>query len=216
MALLMNAAVDTTSSLSVWNLIHLAANPEVQERLHAELAQQLPDKDVPLTAAALSSRNLPYLHMVMREAHRVRPSLGMQLRKEIQAETELCGVTVPANSVVVLDACSLQNDPELVPSPLAFRPERWLPEAVAGRVGTPSEVIDHPLLRAPFSAGARMCPGSRVANFEVLSLLVHVVRDWRFTLADKTLTSGLDVPWLQKLTAVPAGPMGFEFEARTQ
>jgi hypothetical protein len=30
-----------------------------------------------------------------------------------------------------------------------------------------------------------------VANFEVLALLVHMVRDWRFTFADKTIKSGL-------------------------
>jgi cytochrome P450 len=127
----------------------------------------------------------------MRESHRVRPSLGIQLAKETAEDTELCGVHIPATTVVMMDTCSLQNDPELVQEPLLFRPERWLPEAVAARVGTASEVIDHPLLRAPFSAGARMCPGSRVANFEVLALLVHMVRDWRFTFADKTIKSGL-------------------------
>jgi hypothetical protein len=52
-------------------------------------------------------------------------------------------VSLPANSVVQLDACSLQNDPDLVTDHRAFRPERWLPEAVAARVGTPSEVSDH-------------------------------------------------------------------------
>jgi hypothetical protein len=34
MSLLMNAAVDTTSSLTVWNLIHLAANPQVPSAVY--------------------------------------------------------------------------------------------------------------------------------------------------------------------------------------
>ena len=44
------------------------------------------------------------------------------------------------------------------------------------RKGTAAEVIDHPLLRAPFSAGARMCPGNKIANFELLTMVVQLVQ----------------------------------------
>ena len=44
------------------------------------------------------------------------------------------------------------------------------------RKGTAAEVIDHPLLRAPFSAGARMCPGNKIANFELLTMVAQLVQ----------------------------------------
>ena len=59
----------------------------------------------------------------------------------------MCGYTVPAGSLVMLDSFSPQNDPALVPDAHEFRPERWLPDAVVARKGTAAEVIDHPLLR---------------------------------------------------------------------
>jgi cytochrome P450 len=63
----------------------------VQEKLHEELMRQLPNPEVSLTSKDLGAKHLPYLHMVMREAHRVRPALGNQVRKETQETIELCG-----------------------------------------------------------------------------------------------------------------------------
>ena len=51
--------------------------------------------------------------------------------------------------------------------------------AIDARKGTPAEVLDHPYYRDPFSQGSRKCPGSRVANNEVLILLSQMVLDWR-------------------------------------
>ena len=64
-----------------------------------------------------------------------------------------------------------------MPDAHEFRPERWLPDAVVARKGTAAEVIDHPLLRAPFSAGARMCPGNKIANFELLTMVAQLVQE---------------------------------------
>lgn len=72
----------------------------------------------------------------------------------------LHGVDVPADNVVVFDSISKAFDPNLVEGdPDAFVPDRWLPEAVQARKGTPAAVLDHPLFFSPFSAGACMCPG---------------------------------------------------------
>jgi len=116
------------------------------------------------------------------------------------------GCSLCAGTRVQLDFFSAQNDREIIPDAREFRPERWLPDAVAERVGTPAEVLDHPLLRGPFSAGARMCPGARVANLELLCLLTRVVQDWKFELEDKSIASIYDVPYKFGIVQQPVDP----------
>ena len=86
----------------------------------------------------------------------------------------------------------------------------WLQSCQA----TPSEVLDHVLLRGPFSAGARMCPGSRVATLEVQSIVSRIVQDWRFELQDKSFRNVLDVPFMRSMTVQPHNMPKFVFERR--
>ncbi len=76
------------------------------------------------------------------------------------------GPDVPVGTYVALNNGAYSHDPRFVEAPAEYRPERWLPPAVAARRGTPQEVLDHRLLAGPFSAGARMClaPGAASAH----------------------------------------------------
>lgn len=85
---------------------------------------------------------------------------------------------------------------------------------VEARKGTHAEVVDHPLLRSPFSAGARMCPGSRVADLEVLVFAAQLVRDYKITLTDPSITQLSDIPYQTKLTIQPLDHIGLNFERR--
>lgn len=76
----------------------------------------------------------------------------------------------------------LSWDPEYVDAPQEFRPERFLPEAVEARKGTKSELLDHRLLSNPFSGGARMCLGARVAQLEILAFAARFFQDWEIEL----------------------------------
>ena len=114
-----------------------------------------------------------------------------------------------------LDFFSAQNDPAIVPDAREFKPERWLQDAVVKRVGTPAEVLDHPLVRGPFSAGARMCPGARVAHLDILCLLTRVVQDWKFELEDKSIVSIYDIPYKFGIVQQPVYPAPrFMFQPR--
>jgi len=202
--LLLTAAVDTTSAVLTWAILQLAINPRAQATLADELAASLGGG--PITEAMTGRAFLPYLHAVVRECHRMRPVLPISLFKRTAQPLELCGYAVPEGMPVLLDSFSPQNDPLLVSDPGEFQPERWLPDAVQARQGTPAEVIDHPFMRGPFSAGARMCPGSRVAQLEVLAMLARLVQDWEFEVADPGVRSIADVPYYRGLTVMPTKP----------
>ncbi|KAL7537062.1 hypothetical protein ACHAWF_005651 [Thalassiosira exigua] len=199
------AAVDTTSNTIAWNLVHIALNPDVQDRLHDELTMAV-DKfgeDGKLTAEVLERSNVPYLHAVMRETHRRTPIVGKD-------GIDIHGVPVSKGSVVALEGFSLGMDPNIIDDPESFLPERWLPNAVEARRGTAAETIDHPFFKDAFSQGPRKCPGSRVATNEILVMLAQLVLDWRITSPVKNLD---DIEYEQRTAIEPMLPQ-FGFESR--
>jgi len=206
--------VDTTSSVTAWNLMHLAMNPDVQEKLHAELSAAVSEKGsengTKLNADVLGKKAAGYLHMCVRESHRVTPAFGAAMWKgNSKTDVTIHGETVPKGSLVQLGHISY--DPEYVDEPRAFRPERWEADAVAERKNSKGEVLDHPILRDPFSQGARRCPGSRVAANEILAMISQLVLDWKITVPE-SIQSLDDV----KYDASPIKPLfpALNFEAR--
>lgn len=202
------ASVDTTSSVLSWCTVHLAMNPSVQESLYQEISKNLSESESGrLSEALLSKAASPFLHAVVRESHRMTPAIPMSLVKSnSQADVELHGVTIPKGNRIALDTYSLGMDPEYVPDYNIFRPERWLDDEVEKRAGTPAEMIDHPLYRDPFSAGSRKCPGSRVANYEVLVMISQLLLDWKISFENERILSLDDIQHYQGLTIQPKIP----------
>ena len=174
--------VDTTSSVTAWNLMHLAMNEDCQEKLYDELSSSLKEYGTTLDANVLEKKASPYLHMCIRESHRATPAFTAAMWKSnSHKDVEVHGVTLPKGSMIQMGHISY--DPEYVDDYNVFRPERWAADEVKSRKGTKSEVLDHPFLRDPFSQGARRCPGSRVAANEILAMISRMVLDWKISFA---------------------------------
>jgi len=201
---LLLAGIDTTKSVLNWNLLYLAQNPEKQDRLRAELHDALGDARLTEAVAAKMKSKLPYLKAVVRETHRIAPASAVMTMRTAPCDLELNGYLVPEGTKVGFNIYSMQNDPRYVEDPSEFKPERWLSEAVKARVGTESEVIDNPLLGTPFSFGARMCLGGRVAELETFAFLSRIVRDWRFTTKEESPVWKTVQPLMTKPHPFPA------------
>merc|ERR1719419_272431 len=207
-AFLLIASVDTTSSILQWILVHLAFYPEVQAKVRNEILSKVSQNGSSEELAAVMrkgiKKQLPYLSSVIREIHRIRPAIAWTATKDPQCEVDLGGHKVPAGVPCTLDLFSIQNDPDIVDNPLEFCPERWENSAVRARVGTKAEVLDHPLLKDPFSAGARMCPGSRVARVEIFAIIATIVRKYEFSLAPgEDIKSIYDIKYKFAATITP-------------
>lgn len=179
-ALLLVAGVDTTSGFIYNTCFLLANNPDKQEKCYQEIAAALPN------GASVSQdmnfrRSFPYLAACIRETQRMCPAVT-GLIKTPDADIEIDGYNIPKDTMVFLNSAGLLFDEDLVEDPETFKPERWLPEAVEARKGTPSEVIDHRVIASPFSTGARMCPGSRVANLEMVIFFTEFLRKYQMRL----------------------------------
>jgi cytochrome P450 len=178
--LVMMAGVDTTASKISWNILQLAINPEIQEKLYHQIKNTMDEEDGDL-AAIIEKQKVPLLSAFVRETHRCTPPLASDIVKDVSTPTEVHGIVLPAGSKFMFDALTVQMDPEIVDDPLEFRPERWFKEAVEMRKNTHRAILDHPFYSGPFSQGSRRCPASRVAYLEVQTVLASLLLHCKIT-----------------------------------
>ena len=210
---LFNVSVDTTSTKTAWHLLHLGLNEEAQEKLYEEILHNVQETDGKITPALFAPSNSPYLGAVLRESNRLTCPANLTPIRTIASEVEIHGNVIPTGSVIAFDQGSKSLDPEFVDDPHSFRPERFLPDAIAARKGTKAEFLDHPLFSGPFGQGARRCPGSRVARNESLALIAQCVLDWKMSVPG--YTDYRDVPYALETLLTPKLPT-FAFEGRNR
>lgn len=67
---------------------------------------------------------MEYLDMVVNETMRLYP-IANRLERMSKANVEICGVTIPKDTIVMVPVYTLHRDPDLWPEPEAFKPERY-------------------------------------------------------------------------------------------
>src|SRR3569623_3206985 len=155
MVSLIGAGHDTTASALTWALFHIHRNPDVKQRLLAEL-REVGDADPAVIA------RLPYLNAVCSETLRlapVAPLIGRTLRSELSVK----GRPVPPGASVGIGIIGLRRRPDLYPEPERFVPDRFL-----GRQDR------DPIEYLPFGGGARRCLGAAFALQEMQLVLAAV------------------------------------------
>src|SRR5580704_6705855 len=163
------AGHETTASGLNWAWYLLARHPDVDARMHAEIAAT-PE----LTAPGLGAmESLQYTQNVINEALRLYPP-GWLLSRRTLAPDVLSGYEIPAGTDVLLSPYLLHRHPQYWKDPEAFRPERFDAEHENERPR---------FAYIPFAAGPRHCIGESLALYEMLMHLYKVARHYRLTLA---------------------------------
>jgi cytochrome P450 len=163
---LLVAGHETTANALAWTLYLIAAHPEVDRRLAAELSSVIGDR--PVTAADLGK--LPYLHQVIQESLRLMPPVWLVGRRAMHDQT-VGGHEIQRDTLVLLSQYVMHRDPRWFDAPTTFDPDRWAP----GRGG------DRPRFAfVPFGAGRRVCVGASFANVEMGIVLASLLSRWRF------------------------------------
>jgi cytochrome P450 len=194
-------------------LVRVGINPRVQEKLYQELSAAVEATEGKLTPDSLAKKNVPYLHACLKENYRLTPPFASAaFKRSSQGEVEIHGEVLPKDSMVMLK--NKFNDPANLEDATEFKPERWMPEAAATRVGTPLEDMDHALFRDNFGQGARQCPGSRVATNEMLAMIAQLVLDYKIVPPSDVKTLE-DVKYEMTLLICPHLP-AFQFIPRHQ
>lgn len=164
-----SAGHETTSNLLTWTLYLLAKHPSVTETLRQELNSVT--KGQPLQFSDLP--NLTYTKAVLNESLRIRPPVGVMMRK-ISRDTQVDGYPLKAGGLAIFSIYNVHHHPELWAEPEQFNPDRFL--ATESRRYT----------FMPFGAGERICIGNHFAMLESQLLLAMMIQAYDFELIDQT------------------------------
>lgn len=165
---MMFAGHETTAATLTWTCYLLSQHPEVECKLHAELAEVLGGR----TPTLADLPNLPYTKRVIEEAMRLYPPAWGLSRQSVEAD-EIGGYPIPANSSITLLIFLVHRDPRWWAEPDVFDPDRFTPERSEGRP---------PFAYLPFGGGPRLCIGNLFAMTEAQLVLATIAQRYALRL----------------------------------
>ena len=161
---------ETSSSALAWIWYELDRNPDVREKLEAELDSVIGDR--PLTMEALPK--LKYIRMVIDECLRLHPPFWFENRNTMH-DVEVGGHTIKKGSIVIFTRYALHRHPGIWNEPLRFKPERQDPDNL--------EHARNVYAQVPFGGGPRICIGINFAIMELMTIVAAISQRFRVSLA---------------------------------
>ncbi|KAJ2016782.1 hypothetical protein GGI13_001404 [Coemansia sp. RSA 455] len=198
----MVAGSDTTSLTMTWTLHYFLLYPEVYRKVTAEVRTAFPRHHT-ITYAEGKAR-LPYLEACIFESMRVRPVSGVPMPRIVpEGGATFQGHFLPAGTMIGVNVCGFNHHQGTWSNPRKFMPERFLND----------EKAKNNILT--FSAGARVCPGRVLAQYEMITIIANVLKDYDFAMPSDSLFTPdrldkhgnpLTMPRFQSLTVGPKYP----------
>ncbi len=181
------AGHETTAAAMSWIWYVLSQRPDVEAKLHAELAEVLGGRD----PTHEDVPNLAYARMVIDETMRLYPPAPGTSTRQALAADEICGVKIPKGAPVCVVPWVTHRHRAHWDQPDRFMPERFSKEASAGR---PRYAY------IPFGAGPRVCIGASLALTEMVLVLATLAQRFRLR-----LPPGHEVAIQHRVTMRPLG-----------
>ncbi|XP_055535254.1 cytochrome P450 302a1, mitochondrial [Wyeomyia smithii] len=196
---LLLAGVHTTAYTTAFALYHLCLNPNAQTKLFQEAEKLLPDPWTNSIEIAALNSEATYCRAVLKESLRLNP-ISIGVGRILNKDAILGGFHVPKSTVVVtqnLVSCRLER---YFNNPTRFSPDRWMRAT--------KEPV-HPHLVLPFGHGMRSCIARRMAEQNMLVLLLRLIRSFELEWAGSV---PMDIQ--TKLINQPDQPIKIRFRAR--
>lgn len=181
---MIEAGSETTSSAINTAILYLAANPDIQKRVQAELDQHVSAERTPVLSDASI---VPLISAVVKETFRLRFLTRYGTLHYTLAPTTYRSRKIPAGTFLVLKQAALHFDLAHYADPEAFSPERYLGHPHSSATYAAMADVgqrDH----YNFGAGRRLCPGIYLAENSVAVALAKLL--WAFDIAPASAASG--------------------------
>jgi cytochrome P450 len=190
------AGHDTTSLALTYTWYLLSQHPEVEAKLHAELARVLGGR----APTYDDLENLSYTKMVIEESMRLYPPAPGISNRAVLEDDEIGGVKIPKGAQVGIMPWLLHRHRLLWDHPERFDPERFSPERSQGR---------HRFAYLPFGGGPRVCIGMALAMAEAQLILATIAQRYRLK-----LVPGQDIILQHRITMRPRDGIQMILEPR--
>jgi len=166
------ANLDITTGALSWNLVFLAAHPDVQKRLRSEA--QLASEEGRMDAYLRSDST--YLAACVMESSRLKPLAAFSVPQAAPTAREVDGYIIPAGTNFMVDSYALNIDSDTwAPDNTKYRPDRFLAKR--------GSELRYRFWR--FGFGPRQCMGRYVADLMIRQTLVHLVLNCELSWLDK-------------------------------
>ncbi|KAF4519367.1 hypothetical protein B566_EDAN011373 [Ephemera danica] len=170
------AGFDTVATALSFLAHELAVNPEVQERLRAEIDASISSNDGKLTYESI--QKMQYLDMVVSESLRKYPPAGLTDRTCVKNyKVPDSDIVIEEGTTVIIPMFPLQHDPEYFPDPERFDPDRFNEE---------NRKNIRPYTYLPFGSGPHNCIGIRLALMEVKMCVCYILATSQLRVSAKT------------------------------
>ncbi|CAK9309082.1 unnamed protein product [Citrullus colocynthis] len=174
----LNAGTDTTSTALQWIMANLMKNPEIQNKLFAEMKGVIGDGSREEVKEEDLDK-LPYLKAVVLEGLRRHPPGHFLLPHAVKEETMLENYVIPKNGTVNFMVAEMGWDPKVWEDPMEFKPERFMKGGEGEEEGGGFDITGSKEIKMmPFGVGRRMCPGFGVAILHLEYFIANLI--WRF------------------------------------
>ncbi|MFN3746672.1 MAG: cytochrome P450 [Hyphomicrobiaceae bacterium] len=190
------AGTETTALTLAWALYEASRSPEIVERIRREGEAVYGTRDP--TAADYPA--LAYTRAVIQETMRFYPPIWGLIRVAAK-DDEIGGKQINAGDRVVLFAYGAHHDPRFWEEPEAFRPERFMGDAVKKR---------RPYTYLPFGGGKRSCIGGAMSQVENTLALSMLLRRFRPEYVGNGISPASEHPGINAtVTLTPRGGLNF-------
>jgi cytochrome P450 len=146
----------------------LAKSPQWQARLVEEARRH----DLSASAAGKTLPKLEIARAIVQETLRMY-SPGFMAGRLAKQTHEICGVTVPKGSMVLIPFWLIHRIPQWWPNPTSFDPSRFLNGA---------EPTRHTYL--PFGVGRHVCIGAQLAMSEAILAIARIAQQFTLRMVD--------------------------------
>ncbi len=165
------AGHETTANTLSWTFMQLAQNPDVREKLSAELKTVLNGR----TPTLADLPQLTYTNWVIKESMRLYPPVT-EISREATQDCEIGGYFMPKGTNIIFSQWAMHRDARYFSKPDLFKPERWAND------------MEKQLPRGvyfPFGDGPRVCIGKSFALMEAVLLLATIAQKFQLDLVDE-------------------------------
>ncbi|WAR13177.1 CP17A-like protein [Mya arenaria] len=164
------AGLDTSRLTLQFELLHVAAYPDIQAKAQEEIDRVVGHDRLP----GINDRpDLAYTEAVLHESMRISTVVPSGLWHETLCDTSIGSYKIPKGTPVMINHWALHNDPDAWDQVEKFKPERYLDEH--GKLGP------KPRSWLPFGAGKRVCLGEFVAKSNLHLIFASLLQRYRWS-----------------------------------
>uniref|UniRef100_A0A3B5QX37 Cytochrome P450 2J1-like n=1 Tax=Xiphophorus maculatus TaxID=8083 RepID=A0A3B5QX37_XIPMA len=166
---LFGAGTETTTTTLHWGLLFMILNPQIQERVQAEIDAVIgPSRQPSMT----DRDNMPYTNAVIHEIQRMGNIIPLNVARSANQDTTVDKYSIPKGTIILTMLDSVLHDESMWETPYTFNPQHFLEKD--GKFRKREAFL-------PFSAGKRVCLGEQLARMELFLFFTSLLQRFTFS-----------------------------------